>query len=221
MGNREKDIATRLAALDACAVSDTLDRLSLPPAVTGIRRLSGNRRIAGRVVTVEVAAGKPQGVSKQHLCTRAIEAAEPGDVIVIQQSTGVDAAGWGGVLSTGAAIAGVAGVIVEGPARDIDEAAGIDFPVYARSSTARAGRNRIHERDFNCPIRVGEVTVTPGDFVVADSSGVAFIPAARLEEVVGFAETIAEKERRMSEDLRKGLAITGVMGKDYETLLDQ
>lgn len=220
MHNQTDQLITRLAALDSCAIADALDSLSLPPAVSGIRRLSTNRKIYGRVITVELAAGKPEGGSKQHLCTRAIEAAGAGDIVVVQQSTGIDAAGWGGVLSTGASLAKLGGVIIEGPARDIDEAIMLDFPVYARNSTPRTARNRIHERNYNCPVMVGEVQVLPGDFVLADSTGIVFIPAARIAEVLETAERIASREQLMVADLRKGAAITGVMGKNYETMLD-
>lgn len=220
MSDKNDSYSTRLAALDVCAVSDTLDALSLPSAVTGLQRLSTDKRISGRVVTVELAEGIPEGGSKRHLCTGPIEAAQEGDVIVIQQSTGIDAAGWGGVLSTGASLAGIAGVIVEGPARDIDEARALEFPVYARSATARTARGRVYERDFNCPIKVGDVDVSPGDYVIADSSGVAFVPSAHVDEVLSLAERIAEKERLMVQDLHKGLAITKIMGTNYETMLE-
>ena len=108
--------------------------------------------------------------ASRHLCTTAIEAAQPGDVIVIEQRTGIDAASWGGNLSLGAQLRGVSGVIIEGPGRDIDEARQYGFPVFARTHTARTARGRIVETGTNVPITVGEVTVSPGDYVVADGS---------------------------------------------------
>src|SRR5690242_18252568 len=132
----------RLACLDSCAVSDALDKLGLPGEVTGLQQLSAQRRIAGRVLTVKL--DRAEGRSNtRHLCTAAIEAAAPGDIIVIEQRTGLDAACWGGNLTIGAQMRGVAGVIVEGPARDIDDSRRLDFAVYARSATARTARGRI------------------------------------------------------------------------------
>lgn len=213
-------LITRLNALDTGAVSDALDHMKLPAAVTGLQRLSTNRRIAGRVVTVELGTQPPAAGSRRHLCTGAISAAEPGDVIVVQQSTGLDAAGWGGVLSTGAKLGEIAGVIVEGPARDIDEAQQIGFTVYARGATTRTARGRIYEQSFNTTILVGDVSVSAGDFVVADSSGVTFIPQDRAVEVLDTAERIAAKEQHMIADLERGAQITDVMGKSYETMLE-
>jgi regulator of RNase E activity RraA len=169
-------------------------------------------------MTVKLIAGKPQH-SPRHLCTAAIESAAHGDVIVIEHSSGVECAGWGGVLSVGAQVNGVEGVVIDGPARDIDEARALGFPVYGRSPIARTARGRAYEIDFNCEIRIGEVRVVPGDIVFADSSGVVFLPAAQTEEIVRRAARIAERERLMVQALRAGDRITEVVGRNYEEML--
>ena len=213
------DAIGRLARLDACAVSDALDKLGLHGAVTGIQRLSSTRRISGRVITVQMQKDDGRPPASRHLGTTAIEAAEPGDVIVMEQRTGIDAACWGGNLSFGAKLRHVSGVIVDGPARDIDEARDYDFPVFARTATSRTARGRIVEAGTNVPITVGDVTVNPGDFVVADGSAVVFIAHADAERVLDAAETIAERERAMVAALREGTPISQVMGRNYETML--
>jgi regulator of RNase E activity RraA len=213
------DVLARLARLDACAVSDALDKLGLAGAVTGIQRLASSRRISGRVITVKMEKDDGRPAAPRHLATAAIEASEPGDVIVMEQRTGIDAACWGGNLSFGAKLRQVSGVIVEGPARDIDEAREYDFPVFARTATSRTARGRIVEAGTNVPIAVGEVTVTAGDFVVADGSAVVFIPQGEIERVLDAAEAIAERERAMVAALREGTPISQVMGRNYETML--
>lgn len=213
------DITTRLSQLDACAVSDALDKLGLAGSVSGIRRHTTDRRISGRVITVKMEKDDGRPAASRHLGTTAIEAAQPGDVIVLEQRTGIDAACWGGNLSFGAQLRGVAGVIVEGPARDIDEARQYDFAVFARTHTARTARGRIVETGTNVPITVGDVTVSPGDFVVADGSAVAFVAAGEIERVLVAAEAIADRERAMVASLREGTPISKVMGASYETML--
>lgn len=213
------DVLARLGRLDSCAVSDALDKLGLSGAVSGIHRLSTDRRIAGRVLTFKLVADDGRPGASRHLGTAAIEAAQPGDVIVVEQRTGIDAAGWGGTLSLGASLRGVAGVIVEGPARDVDESAQHGFPVFARDHTSRTARGRIVEAGTNVPITVGECPVSPGDVVVADGSGVVFVQAGEIERVLEAAEAIAERERSMADALRAGRPITEVMGKSYETML--
>ena len=88
----------RLAKLDTCGVSDALDRLGLKGATIGIRPVWPCPRIVGRAVTVKI---KPAGLdqSTQHIGTPAIEAAKPGDVIVIDNGGRPDVSVWGGLLS--------------------------------------------------------------------------------------------------------------------------
>jgi len=212
------EILERLRRLDACAVSDALDRLGLEGAVSGIAPRSITRRIAGRARTV--ALGPAGGATApRHLCTAAIEAADTGDVIVVEQRTGIEAAGWGGILSIGAAAKGVAGVIVDGPARDIDEAAEIGFPVYARSVTTRTARGRIIEVSSGAPITIGGIAVEEGDYVIADGSGVVFIKAGDAARVIEAAAQIAAREAAMAKAARAGEPMAKVMGADYEAML--
>ena len=115
------DTTTRLNKLDTCAVSDAMDKLGLRGVVTGIHQYSTQRKIAGRVLTVKLGIDDGKPAAAKHLSTTAIEMANPGEIIVIEQRSGMDAAAWGGNLSLGAKVRGVAGAICEGPARDIDE----------------------------------------------------------------------------------------------------
>jgi 4-hydroxy-4-methyl-2-oxoglutarate aldolase len=218
------DIAVRLLRLDCCAVSDALDKLGLAPAVSGIPPRSAPRRIAGRVHTlklVEKDKAPPAAGAPRHLGTAAIEASSPGEIIVVEQRTGLDAGCWGGILSLGAKVRGVAGVIADGPLRDVDEAIQLDFPVFSRSVTARTARNRVAEAATDGPVKIGEVMVQPGDYVIADGSGVAFIPAAEAARVVAEAENIAQREAAMSKALLSGKRITEVMGANYEKMLER
>jgi 4-hydroxy-4-methyl-2-oxoglutarate aldolase len=211
----------RLGRLDVCAVSDALDQLGVASAVTGISPQTARKRIHGRVVTVRLAAGPPApGAPGRHLCTTAIERARSGDIVVVEQRTGLDAAGWGGILSNAASAKGLAGVIVDGPARDLDEATDLGFAVYARTPTARTARGRIHEAETGGSVRIGDVVVAEGDWVVADSSGIVFIAQAELDRVVTAAERIADRERLMTHAVLSGQAVSEVMGIEYERLLD-
>ncbi len=213
------ELIARLSRVDSCAVSDALDKLGLPSAVSGIHRFSTERRVAGRVLTVTLGLAEGRVGSLRHLCTAAIEAAQPGDIIVVEQRTGLDAASWGGNLSIGAQVRGVAGVIVDGPVRDIDDSRRLDFPVFAREHTARTARGRIVEVATNEPVKVGDVTVVPGDFAVADGSGVAFVAQAQIERVLETAETIIQREEAMAAAIREGQPISQVMGASYESML--
>jgi len=209
----------RLLRLDCCAVSDALDKLKLGGVVSGLPQLSGSGRIAGQVITLKIGTGTPPPGPTRHLGTAAVEAANPGDVIVVEQISGVEAGSWGGILTLGAKLRGVAGVIADGPVRDIDEAKGMDFPVFARACTARTARGRVVELATNGPVAIGGVTVNAGDYVLADGSGVAFIRPEDIARVLDAAEAIAAREAAMAQALRAGRPITEVMGANYEHML--
>ena len=209
----------RLAKLDCCAVSDAMDKLQLGGVVSGLPQLSASRRIAGLAVTVKLAAGNAPPGPARHLCTAAIELAGPGHVIVVEQKSGIEAGSWGGILTLGAKLRGVEGVVADGPVRDIDEARGHDFPLFARGCTARTARGRIHEAATNVAVNIGEVIVNPGDYVVADGSAVIFIAAAQIGRVLEAAESIVAREAAMARALQAGERITQVMGANYEHML--
>ncbi len=212
-------IVERLAKLDTPAISDALDRLGAPGRVTGIPRLTTQKRIAGKVLTVKLGTGEALSGPVRHLCTAAVEAAQPGDILVIEQRSGIEAAGWGGILSNGAQVKGIAGVICDGPVRDIDESRDLGFPVFARFAIPTTARGRIVEEAFNEPVRVGDVTVAPGDYALADGSGICFLEAGRAIEILDTAELIAKREALMTEAVRAGKPISDVMGADYENML--
>ena len=212
----------RLARLDSCALSDSLDKLGLKGTVTGLTPLTVMKKISGRIVTVRlVEANKvpPAGAVARHLGARAIELAQPGDVIVVEQRTGIVAGSWGGILSMGAKVGGVAGVISDGLVRDIDEARNLDFPIYARGSTALTARGRVAELETGGTVQIGDVSVQSGDYVMADSTGVVFAPADQIVSILSAAERIAVREAAMSKSLLEGVPVSRVMGADYEEML--
>ena len=219
------DIVKRLRRLDCCAVSDAMDKVGLKDRVaSALQQRATTRRLVGRAVTYRLAAidQVPAGSgAPRHLGTTAIDTASPGDVIVVEQRTGIDAGCWGGILTLGAKVKGIAGVVADGPVRDIDEARAYDFPVYCRTLTARTARGRVAEIECNGPVTIGEVTVQAGDYVIADASGVAFIPAVDAARVLDAAEAIADREAAMTKALLAGQPITDVMGADYEHMLHQ
>ncbi len=208
----------RLRKIDTCAVSDALDALGLTGTVMGLGSISVARRIAGRVQTVKL--GLPRDdIPKSHLCSSAVDAAQPGDVIVVENHATEIAAGWGGILSTAAAAKGLSGTIVDGPARDADESADVDYPVFARAATPFTARGRIAEHAWNIEIEIGGVPVNPGDMVLADGSGVVFVPKAHEAEILDKAEGIQAKEAAMAQAVKNGKPVSDVMGGDYESML--
>jgi regulator of RNase E activity RraA len=210
----------RLKRLDACAVSDALDKLGLKGAVTGLPQRSGEGRIAGIAVTMKVGPGQPPAGPPKHLGCTAIEHAGPDHVIVVEQRSGVEAGCWGGLLTLGAQVKGVAGVVADGPLRDVDEAIAYGFPVFSRSLTSFTARGRVVELGTQVPVSIGDVTVNPGDYVLADRSAVILIAAADIERVLDAAEAIVAREAAMAKAILAGTPIGQVMGGAYEHMLE-
>jgi len=211
-------IVERLRRLDSCAVSDARDQLGLSDAtVVGIRNLTGASAVAGRVLTVQL--GPPGSVpSKRHLCTSAIEAGGDGDVIVIDHQGRTDCAAWGGNLSRGAVAQRIAGTLVHGAVRDIHEARELRYAVFATDSTPRTARGRTQEHAWNTSISFAGIPIDPGDYVVADSTGIVFTRAGDIDAVLDSAERILAAEAAIASAIDGGTPIGLAMGAHYERM---
>jgi regulator of RNase E activity RraA len=209
------DLQSRLLHLDTCVVSDALDKLGLTGVAPGVGRLSTDKKIAGRVHTVKLenAHGK---LANRHLCTGAIEAATSGEILVVEHHSRADCAGWGGILSRAAIVKGISGVIVDGMCRDIDESRELGFPVFARGVVPTTARGRIIETGFDCPITVSHVIVHPGDWVIADGSGVVFMRPDDVESIINQAEQLVARETALIKDIEAGTPVSKVMSRTYE-----
>ena len=213
--------AERLRALDSCVVSDALDALGLSGWVEGLAPLWEGARVVGPAVTMTLKPyPRPEGVPPVHLGAAAIEASSPGSVIVIDNAGRTDMGGWGGLLSYAARQHGVAGVVLDGACRDVDEARELHFPVFARAGIVRTARGRVYEASVGETIQLGSITVGNGDLVIADGSGVVVIPQAHLDEVVQKAADLAARESAIKRSLADGVTPTQAMGANYEHMLD-
>lgn len=211
--------------LDSCVVSDALDSLGdieRGGVADGLRPLWEGARVAGRVITVRLAAGRPPSDRPPiHLGVRAIDGSEPGEVIVVDSSRRTGVGSWGGLLSNAALRAGVAGVVTDGGCRDVDESRLLGFPVFGQGGAVRTARGRIHEASTGEQVTVGGVVVASGDYVIADGSGVVFVPAERLDEVLEVARGLVDREADLLTRLAAGESLPSVLGVSYEAMLEE
>jgi 4-hydroxy-4-methyl-2-oxoglutarate aldolase len=208
-----------LQALATSNLSDAMDALGLRPGVSGIVPQWGRTKIVGRAVTIKMtAAGAVPSVA--HLGVDAIASADRGDVIVIDNRGDLHNNCWGEILSMGARMKGISGVVVDGAVRDVDMCEQFEFPVHARGTVPITARGRIVQEAWNVPVRLVDAAVRPGDVIVADINGVVVIPAEKLETVVKKAQEIMGKELQMVEALRAGEGIQEVDRRfNYEQML--
>ena len=112
-----------------------------------------------------------------------------------------------------------AGVIFAGESRDVDEAKGLGLPLFARAAVPLTARGRIIEESTNQRIEIGKVSLLPGDYIIADNSGIVVIPQDRVHDVVPEAENIVAREQAMAADVMAGKSVVEVMGINYEQML--
>ncbi|GAA4548629.1 4-carboxy-4-hydroxy-2-oxoadipate aldolase/oxaloacetate decarboxylase [Pseudonocardia xishanensis] len=215
------DVVEQFTRLDACTVSDACDALGIDAVAPGLAALWAGAAVCGRAVTVRLAEVDPENPPRTtvHLGVEAIERSAPGDVIVVANEGRTGMGGWGGLLSRAALRKGVAGVVVDGACRDIDEARQQGFPVFGLAGTPRTARGRVHQVECGGVVTVAGRSVEPGDVVVADGSGVVVVPAAQAGPVLHRAEQIAAREAEMVRLLDSGLEPSGVLGGAYEDML--
>lgn len=220
MDNFEQVYRKRFKNLSTTNVSDALDALGLKGATYGICPMWHTMtKVLGPVVTIKMtAAGLTK--SKHHLGIKAIEYANPGDVILIDNGGRLDTSCWGGILANGAKKKGISGVVIDGAMRDLDDCIDIGFNAYARGTVVATARGRIMEEATNVMVQFGGVQVRPGDIAFGDRSGVVIIPQEKIDEVLEKAEQLFEKEEAMVNAMLSGKSALEVDNEfNYENML--
>ena len=128
-----------------------------------------------------------------------IDNCAPGSVIVIAIDGFRDVAVWGGLMTAGAVANGLEGAVLDGGVRDVEEIErDFGFPVFSRSICPATTVGRFKSVAANVPVRVGGVTVNPGDLIVGDRDGVIVVPAGLVEAVLKGAQDIEHREREQT-----------------------
>jgi len=173
---------------------------------TGFANTRPGERLIGRALTMRLLPPRPdlsraaqvlaeEGNWDRRYYARAAEEAKPGDVIVAELGGSDGHNLFGDMGATGIQLRGAAGVVIDGGMRDLvglqdDRFEG--FPVLHRFSdphtTAWLGV------EYNVPVRIGEVSVLPGDIVVGDDGGIFFFPPELLGEIFQYADMVEARE---------------------------
>ncbi len=206
----DSDLLEQFLALDTATVSDALDNCGLPPGQGGLRPMCGRPRIAGFASTVELEPlnGEHTGA---HILTDAIAKAGAENVMVVANGGRTDVSSWGGIVSVGAAMRSIRGVVTDGACRDAGQARDLGFPVFARAQVPVTARGRLQQKSAGAPVRLGHVTVNPGDVVMADEGGVVVIPRERAAEVLDAARGVRAREEQIEAEVRAGVPLPQAM----------
>jgi regulator of RNase E activity RraA len=147
-----------------------------------------------------------------NLQIQALDEAPAGSVLVEVLEDGLETAGVGNLMATTAKVRGLAGMVIDGGARDAEEIEEIGFPVWSRSLTPATSVGRYVPVAKNVPVVCGGVTVRPGDWIVGDRTGVVVVPAEALPRVLDLLRQYDEKETKMVPLIRENRS----MGKALE-----
>ena len=193
--------------------SDAMDDLGLAGAVPAsvLTPTDPSRRIVGRALTVEnrrLPTEVGQAVREGRSQLGEIEAhnlAELGDVLVVQGLEGISS--MGGISAAIGRRQGEVGAIVDGAVRDTAHSRSIGYPTWSRGASPITGKWRIETVAINKPVSICGVTVSPGDLVLADETGVCFVPRGAAAAVLARAQAIAADERARLAEIKNCVPI--------------
>lgn len=169
-------VVVRLRQCSACDVSDAVGRLYSMDS--GIRPLyEPVRRTVGVALTVKAPPGDNLAIHT------ALAMAQQDDVLVVDWRGYTEACGSGALSLIDPIRRGLAGVVIDGAWRDLNELQAIDFPVFGRGISPYSPP-KAAPGEVNVPVTCGGVVVMPGDLIVADAGGVAVIPVRHSAAVV-------------------------------------
>ena len=162
-----------------------------------IRALRPNMQVAGPALTVEVRPGD------NLMIHAAIAMAKPGDVLVIDGKGDQTSALMGTIMMTACKQLGIAGVVMDGAARDSLEIDEMDFPVFSVGTNPNGPTKNIGGR-IGHPVNCGGVTVHAGDFVIADADGVVVVERAQVAGLIPACHKKVEDEAKRIAQIQQG-----------------
>jgi 4-hydroxy-4-methyl-2-oxoglutarate aldolase len=190
----------KLAMMDTPTISDALDKLGIAGQCVGIKPLDPKFRIAGPAFTIRyVPCGTRGGTVGDY-----IDDLPEGTVVALDNQGCMDATVWGDILTTVASRKRLGGTIIDGVCRDAPRSIELAYPIFARSSHMRTGKDRVAVDATQCNIPIGGVRVNPGDLVIGDWDGIVIVPRERVEEVLVVSTRIQEAEDRIRAGVERG-----------------
>ena len=188
-------LVARFRGLAVANLADAMGRFNwMDPGIVARSGLP----LAGLAVTVRV---RPADNLMVH---KALDLAEPGDIVVVNTCGNTTSAVIGGLMSASAAAKRLGGIVVDGAIRDVEEITRLKLPAFSRS-VSPGGCDKDGPGEVNVPISCGGTVVMPGDIVVGDADGLVVVPRGEAEAVLALVTRQIESERKRLEEIRSGV----------------
>ena len=190
----DKNLVQGFAGIPVANIADCMSRLACIDA--RIRPLN-EAPLLGTAFTVKTRPGD------NLLTHKAIEMAEPGDILVIAAQGQLVNAILGELMTTWSQHRGIAGIIVDGAIRDVAALRKMTIPVYAAGVTPN-GPYKDGPGEINVPVSCGGISINPGDILVGDSDSVVVINPTDAQRVLADARAVQEKETLQHQQVLNG-----------------
>ncbi len=206
------EILAGLKDIPTATIANALDDVGkLINSSIAIRPINPNMRLIGRALTVDVEAGEPGDFTSEDFRVGAmLDAAQTGDVLVVS-AKGAKASIWGGMASLAATVKGIAGLVVDGSVRDVDEINACGFNVFSRHVIPTTGRTRLNVKSIGNEISVDGVIVNCGDVIIGDSTGLVVVPYDQAPKVLEKAMLYQADDIKAAFEIRRGISFVEVM----------
>jgi 4-hydroxy-4-methyl-2-oxoglutarate aldolase len=171
----------------------------------GIKPISPEMKLCGPALTV---SSPPLDNLMVH---RAMYLAQPGDILVVEVGGGYEGGYWGEIMTHAAQQRKIAGFVIDGCVRDGALIQELGFPVFSRGLSIR-GTNKNGGGKINHPIKIGDITISPGDLIVGDGDGLVVVAREEIPQVLDAAQKREEKEEYFKQELAKGKSTIDLYG---------
>lgn len=141
----------------------------------------------------------------------AIDAAQPGDVLVIDTGGDRSHACWGDGTTLAAQTRGIAAVIIDGVATDVQDIRRLGFPVFCRGLSVLTVKAAYNDGEVNGVVTCGGATVSPGDIIMADDNGIVIISPIEMPALLTAAEQFEEHEVRIRARISAGESLVDIV----------
>jgi len=148
-----------------------------------------------------------------NLAVHAAVAEAPAGSVLVVAADPPERGYWGEVLTTAAEVRGIRGLVIDGGVRDVAALEAHGFPVFS-ALVALRGATKMSGGDIGGTVRVGDVDVHTGDWVVGDRDGVIVVARDDLRDTLERARVRADKETAMFAKLREGATTVELLGLD-------